>query len=620
MVRAKFTTGGAKPAKTGAFRYETEGRRAVCAANRRNRKRIGLGSTDESGRSAGRRSMAKVYIPDRERLAKSGYEAVAHAHGVELRQWLGGRESVFQHIKTALNNMRVLYGKRPLFWPSRPRQQDDRYREPQDEEAIKRLFHELRHQGRAIKRMFAEGEALASLGVDPRSRGGEQAWSAPENRAWLIKHLLDRGMPGADMLADAGAKRLRVGPGAQYQAPGLHPRYMGGLVGGLRWFVPAFEDMAVLRWIFMIGTGWNPSTCCGIDVLDPEGWSQPHPHSDLFAVIHAFKRRSDRHQFAISMKRPEWHPYSVLVFAIEITAPLRRHVLALLDRARVRASQEPSADLDKEIHRLEGLSRTPWLYASNVPVGTVAGFMVKTEMHRVLQVARDLVESSGLAERHPSLESVVAKDARLAWIGHAYVHSNYDMLLTKFAGNHATFRSTSRYIRSHRYRAYSEEQVRKMQDAMFGEVAQNRILDPTRLRILVEHGTITAEQEARLADYRQRTRLGMGCLDPRSPPKQIAPDHPENALCRVQRCTGCPHGVVFPDSMPPLARRFAELLHLKRTMPVASWTESSLADEQESIEQTLTHFDASRVSAEIASWTEKLCRGEIAVHGTYPSY
>ena len=113
---------------------------------------------------------------------------------------------------------------------------------------------------------------------------------------------------------------------------------------------------------------------------------------------------------------------------------------------------------------------------------------------------------------------------------------------------------------------------------------------------------------------------GMGCLEPRSPPKEIAPDHPAGAICRVQRCTGCPHGLVFPESMPALARRYAELLQLKRTMPLTSWANSSLADEYESIEQTLAQFQSDHVSAEVASWTAKLNSGEIAIHVTYPSY
>jgi len=72
-LRTEFISGG-NPAKTGAFRCETVGVRASCAANRRDRRRIGLGAAAAGGRPvAGRRSMAKVFFPDRERLAAKGY-------------------------------------------------------------------------------------------------------------------------------------------------------------------------------------------------------------------------------------------------------------------------------------------------------------------------------------------------------------------------------------------------------------------------------------------------------------------------------------------------------------------------------------------------------------------
>src|SRR5665213_1916407 len=78
MLRTGFITGG-NPAKTGAFRCSTPGVRTVCAANRRDRRRIGVGAIAAGGPPVvGRRSMAKVHIPDRDRLAAKGFEAVAH--------------------------------------------------------------------------------------------------------------------------------------------------------------------------------------------------------------------------------------------------------------------------------------------------------------------------------------------------------------------------------------------------------------------------------------------------------------------------------------------------------------------------------------------------------------
>jgi integrase len=78
MLRTEFTAGG-NPAKTGAFRCSTPGVRAIRAANRRDRRRVGAGAIAAGGRPfVGRRGMAKVFQPDPERLKKRDFESVAH--------------------------------------------------------------------------------------------------------------------------------------------------------------------------------------------------------------------------------------------------------------------------------------------------------------------------------------------------------------------------------------------------------------------------------------------------------------------------------------------------------------------------------------------------------------
>ncbi|OSI73298.1 hypothetical protein [Bradyrhizobium canariense] len=542
---------------------------------------------------------------------------IKDSHGPELLRWLSGQVTTFTTIRSVLNGMRALNGLRPLFWPS-ARRPSGNYVTTLDEQACKLLFRTLRHEADAIKKMFAQGDRLASNGEDPRAR--RHGWKDARSRAWMVRHLVGLGALDQNGLPENGATGLVTQPGPDYLAPGMKPRDVRGLVGNLRWFVPSRSDTGVFLWMFLLGTGWNLSTACGIDVMDPDGWCQPHPQNERFTVIHAFKRRSRRHQFAISMTRPEWHPYRILEFIVKCTAPLRKRVLRDLAEAHKQAAANPSTELLAEIKRLDRLSRTPWLFVGRGSAKTVSGFTANGRNRGLLNVARIAARRAQITNDYSELSSIVTKDARHVWMGHAYVHSRYHLVITKIAGNHASLRSTRHYIRSHRYRAHSEGEIRKVHNAFFSEIGSGRVVDPTRLRLLVEHGKITKEQDRRLRDYQQRTRIGMGCLDPRSPPKEIDPDHPEGAICRVQRCTGCPHGMVFPESLPALARRQAELLQLKRTMPLTSWVESSLCDEYESIEQTLAQFEGADVSAEIAAWTAKLESGEIAVHVTYPSY
>jgi integrase len=75
MLRKEFISGG-NPAKTGTFRCEPTGVRAACAAaTRRDRRRIWSGVSASRGRPAGHQSMATVFHPDPQRLARLGYAA-----------------------------------------------------------------------------------------------------------------------------------------------------------------------------------------------------------------------------------------------------------------------------------------------------------------------------------------------------------------------------------------------------------------------------------------------------------------------------------------------------------------------------------------------------------------
>jgi hypothetical protein len=112
----------------------------------------------------------------------------------------------------------------------------------------------------------------------------------------------------------------------------------------------------------------------------------------------------------------------------------------------------------------------------------------------------------------------------------------------------------------------------------------------------------------------------MGCLDPYHPPHEVAPGHQKGELCRIQRCTGCQHGVVFVDSLEHLARAYAELTYIKTQMPYAAWIGSSLASEEHSLSQTLEMFDASVVASLVKEWAEKFRSGGAVVHDIYAAY
>jgi len=557
---------------------------------------------------------------------------VKDVHGPMFCRWLSGKSiSQYGRAKTALDQMRQVAGLGPLFWPARTGGSIS-VLDTVDELGMRRLFNALKYEARLIKSMFREGERLAERGRDPRGRchrdGFEPAsWHHRENHAWLVKELTSVRLPVREEFIGCGAGGLNKANdpdrqkhnGPAYLAPGMSARGTQGFVGKLRWFHPSYADTGIFLWLFLLGTGWNLSTALAIDISEDESWHHPHPHNPHFTVLHAFKNRADRYQFTLSMRRPEWHPYRILVFMIERTRVLRATIRHRLETARRRYRAEASPANAAHVRELESMLKSPWLYHVINKTGEVGAFHHE-DSYGLNELIRCVTEKHGLLEAHRSLARMTTSIARDAWIGHAYVQSGYHVLLTRLASQHANARTLKHYLRSRRYRAHSEEQIRKVQDAVFREIANGRIIDPTRIRLLVSNGTLTEEQERRLLDLRQRTRLGMGCLNPRYPPRRIAPEHKQGELCRVQRCTGCRHGIVFAESLGPLARAYAELLHIHRQIPLAAWSGSSLEEEFLSLEGTLKSFDSATVAAAVRFWSTKLDSGEAMAHDVYPSY
>ncbi|ANY81534.1 hypothetical protein BB934_01785 [Microvirga ossetica] len=567
-------------------------------------------------------------------------------HGSNFRQWLedgNGARSFYRVLKTTVGRMRELQALPPLFWPARnrdePTEQDDI-----DQVGMRRFFHALKDEGRQIKAMFRQGERLACEGGDPRARRTARglmlaSWDVRENHAWLVRSLTQERLlskreflaEGAAGLHNANDVETQKFDGPEYLAPGMTSRGREGIVGKLRWFYPSYHDTAIFLWLFLIGTGWNLATALGLDVTEPDpdldrpvrpemNWAEDHPQKPEFKVLHSFKGRADRHVFALSMCDPEWHPYQIIKFMISRTAVLRQTVQYQLKQARERQRGNPTPKILAEIARLEAMARSPWLYHVVNEVGRI-GVFTHDDSAKLNKIARlAAVRKPNLIDRHPQIQEITTSIARDAWIGHAYVQSGYHVLLTRLASQHSTSRTLKFYLNRRRFRAHSEQQTRLWQKAVFSEIESGRILDHTRIRILVTKGVITPEQEMRLLDIRQRTRLGMGCLDPTGPPREVSPDHKAGELCRVQRCTGCHLGVVFEASLPYLARAYAELRFLQGQLPHSSWQGSSFEDELDSLEETLRDFTKERVDVLVEAWTTKLKSGEIRVHDTYPSY
>lgn len=531
---------------------------------------------------------------------------VTDAHGVRFRRYVfdnGKGILVYKQMRTILQAARHYYGQRPLFWDglSHPAPKDKNTPSP---EAVRALYSALKQEARSIKRMFAEGEALAAAGLDPRgevSEPGSAAWETRANHAWLVRALTRQFIPDKRVFTETQALGLhkpntpdQYHKGPTYLAPGQEERAREGIVGKLRWFFPALHDTAVFFLLFQIGTGWNMSTVCNLDVSDLEAWVEDHPIRKDLKILRSWKARAGRDQIAISLARPEFHPYGILHFMIERTQVLRATLYTEIDRIEAEMAECASSArlkvLERSRDQMTVKARSPWLFLATNKIGEISAIDVTTP--HVNAVLRATIARHDLGRFADELADLTNRQFRDAWIGYAYEKSGYQWLIAQIAAGHTGPETLRRYLAQRRWRLHDERQIRVLQDAIMAEIRDRRLVDGAALRMLVQTKEITEEQRQRLDDYRMRSRLGVGCRDPRHPPTAVAPGHRGEHLCAVQRCTICRHAIVFPDSLEGIARRKAELIVIQETMPMASWLTSSYPEELEATEFTLRLFPA----------------------------
>lgn len=548
-------------------------------------------------------------------------------HGIRLKRWLSDRgiksPDIYMNIKMLVFEGRASEGSPRLIWPARDPDPPSEVSEP-DYIGIQRLSMALRKEAREVGAMWREGASLARPGCDPRVGDGRAAaWSEPANHAWLVRELTADKVPLKRKLIGHHASGListssGIVMGPAYLPPTMSSRGRTGYVGKLRWFFPGLYDTAIYYWLVALHTGWNMATQVGIDITHKERWQEPHPHAVDRVLVHAWKERAERHQQAICNPKAEFHPPAIIKMLVERTAPLRRTLVAQLEDARRRYALKPSPSLARYIKKLEAGTKSPWLYVSLRKGGEIGWLTSETSNTVLNRFVRAVAKKHGLLTDHPSLAYLSTSDVRDAWINYAYITTG-EALIAQYAANHKNMRSLRYYLARHRYRRSSEGQVRELQTHAFSEIREGR-LDPTRLRVLVQTGRFTQEQASHLTEVRNRTRLNMGCLAPDEPPKSIDPDHQKGELCRVQRCTGCPNGIVFEDSMKSLATALADLHFERSQRPLAAWRGTSLEDEERSLSATLREFDPERVRQVYSNRKEALRTGAVTAFDAYPLY
>lgn len=354
-----------------------------------------------------------------------------------------------------------------------------------------------------------------------------------------------------------------------------------------RTFVPTWRETSAAFYLVLMHTGWNPETVENIDVSTDSDWVDYRLGSQIddqnsAVAIYGYKNRVGREQIAFSLTRPAAHPYRVIRSMIARTAPLREHLrLRLLE---IECKGDLTFQDEQSASALRRMIRSPWLYLKKTPgVGGYVACIEKSsaQNHALRKFASEAIarqRKRGLPEdqieRLLPLLNLRPSDFRDGFASYVFEAGLANIFLVKNALNHRRLSTTQAYVRQRRQLAQRMAEFGSFQRVLFDEMAKGNGVDPTFIFLRVRRSTLTAEQRRRVQDHRRLTRMGTGCLDPTNPPPNIS-SSPTGGLCAVQRCTLCRHAIVFPESIPLLARRQAELEHVRCYTPFDRFESSS---------------------------------------------
>jgi hypothetical protein len=515
-----------------------------------------------------------------------------------------------------VNAVREEHGLGQLVWVKNPRKTP--ISDLPGEKEVAAIYNTLKRKVYETIDRWSAFDALAGTGND---------WSQcmerrPQNLKWT--------------LADTLATFQGIASHANHPCPSRSAcvTHLGLKTKGSKFFkhypeviyglYPSRSDVQNVLLMIMLRAGWNGETAVAIDCLNLAFTIRDHPTSKAHSILYSIKGRGNTEQPAHGLKRSDLSPANLVMLLVTRSKLLREQLaseFALMESHVVAAGMDDKSFL--RISTMRSQLASAWVFVerddSVISALTKQNYSLGQDGKKSAMLC--LIQDTNCANVGVNVrESVVLSDTRDAFISFAYKYSDFSWLETQLAAGHTSVNSLLSYLRKRQWKAHGEKRVAGLFDSFWNEIKTRRIADPAVLRALADRGEISEEQRERWLKQKDRTYVGMGCRNFKRPPKSIAPEHIDGTGCRVQRCTLCELGVVFEDSVDHLARRLAELAHIKRTIPLNSWYHSSFPLEVVATELALKSFDPKLVEARVLFWEGEIREGRhvpLSMEGSY---
>lgn len=348
------------------------------------------------------------------------------------------------------------------------------------------------------------------------------------------------------------------------------------------WIMPSHNEIMLAFALVMLRTGWNTSTTRDIDCSN---WWKPHPTSPQIVEVFSRKSRANGNvQRSYSRRQANSHPFQLLTQVLGWNEPLRAALVAERNRLK-ETTRSGSQETQLRLKEIAQIIRRVWLFLATdyrffrdrPPISCLIDDVSYDVVNEVLKSTGLLLDGKPLRFKQ--------EVSRATWAGFAFETSGNNLLVTQLATGHRRLESVLSYINQRGIRNKNRKRWFGLQTQVLTELENGR-LNPRILRVLVNKGSISEAEAARLATSGVRTRHGVLCSDPHHPDAAVDPNHKAGGLCGTQACLeGCSKAFATFESLQYVARRIVQLRRIRLSIPGLAWVESNHPHDLDLLEQ-----------------------------------
>ncbi|MEJ5977580.1 hypothetical protein WG901_13100 [Novosphingobium sp. PS1R-30] len=495
--------------------------------------------------------------------------------GILLKRYLmerGGdqssRKKIYTKIYSMIREVRPNSAKK-LIWPSYIVSQSARVHTDIDPRAIREVYHTCKRiiEAHDVSQDRIMGWVTGAVPeTDVRCRLGRSVWEHLYNKI-LQPELIDRAKRSAE---NQKFQKLKDEIGLRDYSELTYC------------FAPSAIEVTASILIVSMETGWIDAIH-GID-LEADWYANRSTQSSVLTrstdtvVIYATRPKTGGEVVGIGMAGSRYRSFQLIKRLEEKSQFLRLCLkIKLDDLALLPESEKIKAEILEIKHKL----RSPWIYyAHQLGVGSnCVGISSAPKLDQVMaRILEKTVDNLAPRKRQDqklvsSIRSLTWSDMRDAFAEHIYQSSGGNIYVLRNALNHKNIQVSKAYINQRKQIKARFDAFRCVVESALGELKNHRPIDPTILFLTANGGIISQEDRDRLKRF--RSRMGMGCSDPRQPDAHLAQGHKKGAICTVQRCILCSKGVIFSESFRYIAKRYGDLLWLRENISPQRWLTSS---------------------------------------------